>query len=74
MTKILVIGSILAVIAIIVEIINFNKQAQHWWNNLSHYGRYILIERYLGVNENSYLPSKHEIRYLYKLHKQRKQL
>lgn len=74
MTTILIIGSILAVIAIIVEIYNFNKQAMHWWNNLSHYGRYILIERYLDVKENSYLPSKYEIRYLYKLKKTRKQL
>lgn len=41
---------ILCFIWLVVDIfILFPKRAMHWWNNLSHYGKSVLMSR-IGIN------------------------
>ena len=63
--------SIIAFIWLIVDIfILFPKRAMHWWNNLSHYGKSVLMSR-IGINHIDDL-KKSDIYEIYRDHIRKK--
>ena len=62
----IVIGILMMIYALIEVFILFPKKAMYWWNNLSHYGKSVLMTK-IGINNIADV-TKSDICILYRNH------
>lgn len=64
---------LLVILQTVYEVRKFNRDAMHWWNSLSHYGKAILISKTFNIEYRYDEPiEKSKIYFLYKVHLSRK--